>query len=76
MILGILFYGIILYVIAITYFHYKYPELQWQWKNKSIDSIRFPTSFIWGTATAAHQVEGNCKNNWSTHMSLIASYFF
>ena len=61
----ILFLTIILYVIAIAYFHFKYPELRWNWDDISTDKISFPSPFIWGTATAAHQVEGNCINNWS-----------
>jgi len=29
-------------------------------------TIHFPRGFLWGTATAAHQVEGNnTQNNWS-----------
>jgi len=56
---------IILYGIAIAYFHFKYPELRWEWDYISTDNISFSSSFIWGTATAAHQVEGNCTNNWS-----------
>jgi len=29
-------------------------------------TYRFPKGFLWGTATAAHQVEGqNENNNWS-----------
>ena len=28
-------------------------------------SVTFPPDFVWGTATAAHQVEGgNCNNDW------------
>lgn len=27
------------------------------------DRIAFPDGFLWGTATAAHQVEGGCWNN-------------
>jgi len=46
-------------------FHYRYPELKWNWDSIDTDRINFPDGFIWGTATAAHQVEGNCNNNWS-----------
>lgn len=28
-------------------------------------SIRFPNGFLWGAATAAHQVEGRLDNDWS-----------
>ena len=65
MIVGILFTTILLYGIIISYFHFKYPELRWKWDDVSMKKISFPSSFIWGTATAAHQVEGNCLNNWS-----------
>ncbi|MGD8625628.1 MAG: family 1 glycosylhydrolase, partial [Anaerolineae bacterium] len=30
---------------------------------KNQDYVRFPRGFLWGTATAAHQVEGNNRNN-------------
>ena len=61
----ILLFTIILYVIAIFYLHYKYPELRWDWDHIATEEVSFPPEFIWGTATAAHQVEGNCINNWS-----------
>ena len=63
--LKILLAIIILYIIVCIYLHYKYPESYWDWNNISTDKISFPSKFIWGTATAAHQVEGNCENNWS-----------
>lgn len=28
-------------------------------------SLRFPSRFLWGAATAAHQVEGNTNNQWT-----------
>ena len=61
----ILFLSIILYVSTIAYFHFSYPEMRWNWDDISTEEISFPLPFIWGTATAAHQVEGNCTNNWS-----------
>ena len=51
--------------MVIVYYHLKYPELRWDWDNISTEKMSFPPSFIWGTATSAHQVEGNCINNWS-----------
>ena len=65
MIIGILFFTIILYILSISYFHLKYPEVCWKWDEISTNKMLFPLSFIWGTATSAHQVEGNCINNWS-----------
>ncbi len=61
----ILLIAIILYVIISAYFHFTFPEMRWDWDNIKAEKMSFPISFIWGTATAAHQVEGNCINNWS-----------
>ena len=64
MILALLIGSIALvYVIAIIYFHCRYPELRWDWKNINTKKINFPLGFSWGTANASHQVEGNCTNN-------------
>jgi beta-glucosidase len=42
------------------------PELRWNWNKIDTTDIRFPKEFLWGVATAAHQVEGHCdNNNWS-----------
>lgn len=41
-------------------------DLRFNWDNIIIDSSlvsSFPKSFLWGTATSSHQVEGNCNNN-------------
>jgi beta-glucosidase len=47
-------------------------EIYWNWNEIRIDATDIATrikrhqpNFIWGTATAAHQVEGNNTNNWS-----------
>jgi beta-glucosidase len=29
------------------------------------EPVKFPSGFLWGTSTAAHQVEGNNKNDWT-----------
>ncbi len=65
MIFEILSIVIGLYLFMIMYFNYKYPEIRWDWDTIQTDKVEFPEKFIWGTATAAHQVEGNCLNNWS-----------
>ena len=63
MIFIILISIIILYLVIIVSLHYKYPELRWDWNKIDASKISFPKSFCWGTATASHQVEGNCTNN-------------
>ena len=65
MIFIILISIIILYLAIIVSLHYKYPELRWDWNKIDTSRISFPKAFCWGTATASHQVEGNCvNNNW------------
>lgn len=39
----------------------------------SNSAIAFPAGFLWGTATAAHQVEGNLDNEWSVFESKAGS---
>ena len=59
-------YLILIIIISLTfYLHKKFPELSWDWNKTLLDEFKFPENFIWGTATAAHQIEGNCTNNWS-----------
>lgn len=42
------------------------PELRWNWEKIDTTKIEFPKRFLWGVATAAHQVEGHSdNNNWS-----------
>jgi beta-glucosidase len=55
----------ITYLIAISYFHFTYPQDKWNWSEIDTTQTHFPKDFIWGTATAAHQIEGNNENtNW------------
>ena len=56
---------IVLYCLIIFHMKFWYPELRWDWNKIDTSKIKFPSSFFWGTATASHQVEGNCiNNNW------------
>lgn len=44
-------------------------EIQYDWKSIEpikIEDLKFPKSFIWGTATSGHQVDGNCNCQWIT----------
>jgi beta-glucosidase len=54
-----------LYALATAYFHFSYPQTRWDWSRIDADDARFPKNFLWGTATAAHQIEGGNENtNW------------
>jgi len=52
-------------MVSVTYLSYSYPDIEWEWDKINTTDIHFPSNFAWGTATAAHQVEGNnTNNNW------------
>jgi beta-glucosidase len=43
-----------------------YQEWCWDWASIDTDNLVFPKEFLWGSATSAYQVEGDCTNNtWS-----------
>ena len=55
----------LLSIIVSAYLSNKHPELKWEWEKINTKNMFFPKDFSWGTATAAHQVEGNnTNNNW------------
>ena len=45
------------------------PETLWEWSKEDVQSVytaKWPTGFLWGSATAAFQVEGhNAPSNWT-----------
>ena len=54
-----------IWVIPTLYLNLSNPETNWEWDKIDTENIHFPKSFAWGTATSAHQVEGdNTNNNW------------
>jgi beta-glucosidase len=54
------------FLLVILIWQKENPELRWNWNKIDTAAISFPPGFLWGVATAAHQVEGNCdNNNWS-----------
>ncbi|MEE2752164.1 MAG: glycoside hydrolase family 1 protein [Myxococcota bacterium] len=57
---------VVIYVGIVGYLCQKYPEPNWDWSSIDLDDLQFPEGFLWGSATAAHQVDGgNDNNNWS-----------
>ena len=58
---------LIIYTVVTAYFHFTYPQTKWDWSKIDEADLSFPKDFKWGTATAAHQVEGdNDNSNWAT----------
>ena len=53
----------IIYLLFIFHMLFWHSELKWNWDKIDTSNMKFSNSFYWGTATASHQVEGNCKNN-------------
>ena len=56
---------VLVYAALVVFLHLRYPETAWDWTEIDLDDLKFSPDFVWGTATAAHQVEGNNTNNWS-----------
>jgi beta-glucosidase len=53
------------YCTTAVYLHVRYPQTRWDWSRIDTRDVSFPKDFLWGTATAAHQIEGgNGDTNW------------
>jgi beta-glucosidase len=64
-ILSLLIIVAIAYLATVSYFHFSYPQTKWDWSKIDTNDVSFPKDFLWGTATAAHQIEGDNENaNW------------
>ncbi len=63
LVLGLLVIG---WIAACALLSSRHPEPIWDWENIDTSDISFPKNFLWGSATAAHQVDGgNTNNNWA-----------
>ena len=67
------------YIFQLYFFLNKsFPDIIWNWDEIDVKNIHFQKSFIWGTATAAHQVEGNNTNNnwfqWENNLDSNSNY--
>jgi len=58
---------VVLVILSLTTFAYgvtywilntRDPLLKWDWSVINTSNKSFPKSFVWGAASAAHQVEG------------------
>lgn len=56
----------VVWAVACVVLSTRHPEPIWDWDNIDTSDIAFPEKFLWGSATAAHQVDGgNTNNNWA-----------
>lgn len=63
--LAILAFLILAWFVPCILFQISRPQLKWDWSKINTNQLTFPKDFLWGVATAAHQVEGyNTNNQW------------
>jgi len=63
--IGIVMGLLALYVVGLLWFTDRDADLQFDFAELRRTSFRFGKDFLWGSATSAHQIEGNCfNNNW------------
>ncbi|MBM4447150.1 MAG: glycosyl hydrolase family protein [Chloroflexi bacterium] len=66
LILAIVYFGVVLW------FRDPNVNMRLDFDKLKSDSLHFGKDFLWGSATAAHQVEGNCtNNNWFQFESAV-----
>jgi beta-glucosidase len=59
----LLFATTVVYIYKINAYRKHAPMIRWNWSAIDTEEMQFPDNFIWGTASAAHQVEGNNENS-------------
>ena len=53
------------YLLIITMLHFLFPETHLDWSKVNLENFAMPEGFVWGVATASHQIEGDNNNNWT-----------
>lgn len=62
----------VVYLGGLFYFANPPNNIRLDFDRLGEDSTHFGSNFLWGTATSAHQVEGNCiNNNWFQFESAV-----
>ena len=56
---------LIAYVLLIASLKKMFPEKHLEWSKIDLSKMDYPSDFIWGVATASHQIEGDNSNNWT-----------
>ena len=57
--IGIVMGLLALYVVGLLWFTDRDADLQFDFAELRRTSFRFGKDFLWGSATSAHQIEGN-----------------
>ena len=65
----LLLVGSLLLFTFVVYLRRTHPEPHMDWGDLDLTSIVIPDEFHWGVATAAHQIEGGLRNNWTVFES-------
>ena len=53
------------YILIVTVLHLLFQEPHLDWSKVNLENITMPEGFVWGVATASHQIEGDNNNNWT-----------
>ncbi|HVX00210.1 MAG TPA: family 1 glycosylhydrolase, partial [Candidatus Babeliaceae bacterium] len=70
------FLAIALVVFGLFFLSSPYKVLKWNWHDEAVESLIFPSTFIFGVSTSEYQVSGKytCRNsNWSSFEDNVLS---